>query len=118
MWKPHRDTASPCCRSLEVVHSISSLVFLYLDLTNTEWVVVEITPAGWKVTRNPPIKFRRSRGMTKIPRETLHSKPPSHALETGLSQCLLTDRALAVLEAFERIRDGMLFGPPAGTDVY
>ena len=32
---------------------------IYYDLTNDRWEVVEITPDGWKVINNPPVKFRR-----------------------------------------------------------
>ena len=32
---------------------------IYYDLSNDKWGVVEITPHGWKVISNPPIKFRR-----------------------------------------------------------
>ena len=40
---------------------------IYLDLTNEKWEVVEITPTGWQVVANPPVKFRRSRGMESLP---------------------------------------------------
>jgi len=32
---------------------------IYYDLSNDEWRVVEITPDGWKVIGNSPVKFRR-----------------------------------------------------------
>ena len=40
---------------------------IYLDLVNEQWEVVEITPTGWKVTADPPVKFRRARGMLPLP---------------------------------------------------
>ena len=40
---------------------------IYLDLANQTWEVVEITPAGWQVVSNLPVKFRRSRGMLPLP---------------------------------------------------
>ena len=40
---------------------------IYLDLVNEQWEVVEITPAGWKVNADPPVKFRRARGMLPLP---------------------------------------------------
>lgn len=40
---------------------------LYLDLANSNWEVVEISSRGWKVISNPPVKFRRSRGMRALP---------------------------------------------------
>ena len=40
---------------------------IYLDLCNPEWQVVEITPSGWQVIDEPPVRFRRSRGMLPLP---------------------------------------------------
>ena len=39
----------------------------YLDLANSEWKVVEITPDGWNVISDPPVKFRRPKGMLPLP---------------------------------------------------
>ncbi len=40
---------------------------IYLDLCNDAWQVVEITPQGWEVIDEPPVRFRRSRGMLPLP---------------------------------------------------
>jgi len=40
---------------------------IYLDLCNHTWQVVQITPKGWKVVDDSPIRFRRSRGMLPLP---------------------------------------------------
>jgi hypothetical protein len=40
---------------------------IYLDLGNEAWEVVEITGAGWRVTKECPIRFRRTRGMRPLP---------------------------------------------------
>jgi hypothetical protein len=40
---------------------------IYLDLCNPMWQVVEISAQVWKVIDNPPIRFRRSRGMLALP---------------------------------------------------
>ncbi|MBI3465504.1 MAG: hypothetical protein HY000_20985 [Planctomycetes bacterium] len=40
---------------------------VYLDLCNSNWQVVQITPTGWRVVDNPPVRFRRSRGMLALP---------------------------------------------------
>lgn len=40
---------------------------IYLDLCNSSWQVVQITPQGWGVVDDPPIRFRRSRGMLPLP---------------------------------------------------
>jgi hypothetical protein len=41
---------------------------LYLDLADPEWRAAEITPDGWRVVAEPPLRFRRSRGMLPLPR--------------------------------------------------
>ncbi|MBX3350118.1 MAG: hypothetical protein KF747_15440 [Nitrospira sp.] len=40
---------------------------LYLDLANDAWQVVEISPEGWKLLNESPVKFRRSKGMLPLP---------------------------------------------------
>jgi len=40
---------------------------IYLDLCNASWQVVEITPSGWRVIDESPVRFRRSRGMLPLP---------------------------------------------------
>ncbi|MBT6601370.1 MAG: hypothetical protein HOB32_06920, partial [Nitrospina sp.] len=40
---------------------------LYLDLCNSHWEVVEITPCGWTIIPNPPVKFIRSSSMKELP---------------------------------------------------
>lgn len=40
---------------------------IFIDLCNSEWQVVQITPQGWSVVDNPPVRFRRSRGMLALP---------------------------------------------------
>ena len=40
---------------------------VYLDLVDPKWRVVEVTSAGWTVITNPPVRFRRSRGMLPLP---------------------------------------------------
>ena len=38
---------------------------IYLDLCNDVWEVVKIGADGWKVVADPPVKFRRAKGMLK-----------------------------------------------------
>ena len=52
---------------------------LYVDLTDSDWHVVEITPTGWQVIADPPVKFRRSRGMLPLP----HPKHGGNINELG-----------------------------------
>jgi len=40
---------------------------VYLDLANKDWEAVRITPAGWQVVINPPVKFRRGKGALPLP---------------------------------------------------
>jgi hypothetical protein len=40
---------------------------IYLDLCNEQWQAVKITAKGWRVVSNPPVKFRRARGMLALP---------------------------------------------------
>lgn len=44
---------------------------IYLDLANEAWEAVEITVAGWRIVADPPVKFRRPRGMLPLPRPLL-----------------------------------------------
>jgi len=43
---------------------------VYLDLGDPTWRVVEITPAGWRVVTDPPVRLVRSRGMLALPEPT------------------------------------------------
>lgn len=40
---------------------------IYLDLANETWEAMEITASGWHVIANPPVRFRRTRGMLALP---------------------------------------------------
>lgn len=42
---------------------------IFLDLANTEWQIVEVTPRGWKVIpgNQAPVKFRRPNGTEALP---------------------------------------------------
>lgn len=40
---------------------------IYVDLANSKWEVVEITPAGWSVLKQSPIRFRRTNSMMALP---------------------------------------------------
>jgi hypothetical protein len=40
---------------------------LYLDLCDPTWRAVEIDAAGWRVIVEPPVRFRRARGMLPLP---------------------------------------------------
>jgi len=40
---------------------------IYLDLCDSEWRVIEISPHGWRILDKSPIRFVRSRGMIPLP---------------------------------------------------
>lgn len=40
---------------------------IYLDLADDHWQAVRIDAAGWEVVHDPPVKFRRTRGMRPLP---------------------------------------------------
>lgn len=41
---------------------------IYLDLADDHWQAIAVTPHGWRVVADPPVKFWRSRGMLPLPR--------------------------------------------------
>ncbi len=40
---------------------------IYLDLADEQWRAVEITPDGWRVVVDVPVRFRRPKGMLPLP---------------------------------------------------
>jgi hypothetical protein len=40
---------------------------LYLDLSDDSWQAVEVTPSGWRIVTNPPVRFRRPAGLLALP---------------------------------------------------
>ena len=40
---------------------------IYLDLCAPDWRAVEIDRDGWRIVAEPPVRFRRTRGMLQIP---------------------------------------------------
>ena len=40
---------------------------VYLDLADSQWQVVEVGHDGWRIVTDPPVRFRRSRGMLPLP---------------------------------------------------
>jgi energy-coupling factor transporter ATP-binding protein EcfA2 len=40
---------------------------IYLDLCRPEGAVVEVSPTGWRVINNPPVRFRRPRHLLPLP---------------------------------------------------
>lgn len=40
---------------------------IYLDLADPDWRAIEVTPTGWRIVENPPVRFRRPRGALPLP---------------------------------------------------
>ena len=40
---------------------------VYIDLCNDAWEVVEISADGWKIIHDPPVYFRRAKGVEELP---------------------------------------------------
>jgi hypothetical protein len=40
---------------------------MYLDLADEFWRCIEIGPQGWKLSNDPPVRFRRAAGMLALP---------------------------------------------------
>jgi hypothetical protein len=40
---------------------------IYIDLCDPSWRAIKVTCDGWEIVTNPPVKFRRSRGMKPLP---------------------------------------------------
>jgi hypothetical protein len=41
---------------------------VYLDLCNDQWEYIRITSAGWEIIKEPPVHFRRPKGIKALPR--------------------------------------------------
>jgi hypothetical protein len=41
--------------------------YIYIDLCDTRWQAIEIGPRGWRITAEPPVRFRRTRAMQALP---------------------------------------------------
>jgi hypothetical protein len=40
---------------------------IYLDLADPAWRAIEVDARGWRVVENPPVRFRRTKGMLALP---------------------------------------------------
>jgi hypothetical protein len=43
---------------------------VYIDLANDEWQAIEVDENGWRIVPQPPVAFRRSKGMEALPYPT------------------------------------------------
>jgi len=41
---------------------------IYIDLANEDWEVVEVTPNGWNIIKDSPVKFKRTKNMLPLPK--------------------------------------------------
>jgi len=74
---------------------------LYLDLTDDSWQAVEVDKGGWRVMKNPPVRFRRAAGMKPLPIPasggSIERLRPFLNLQTDADFVLVIAWALAVL---------------------
>ena len=40
---------------------------IYIDLGTSDWSAIEIDADGWRIVAEPPVRFRRSKGMLPLP---------------------------------------------------
>jgi hypothetical protein len=40
---------------------------ILIDLANSDWEAIEVTPEGWNIVADPPVVFRRTRSMSPLP---------------------------------------------------
>jgi len=40
---------------------------IFLDLGDDSWKAVKVTAKGWEIVKNPPVKFRRPKGLLSLP---------------------------------------------------
>jgi hypothetical protein len=52
------------------VRTASDNSAIYLDLADKQWHAIKITAQGWSVISDPPVKFRRAKGMLPLPMPT------------------------------------------------
>jgi phage/plasmid primase-like uncharacterized protein len=40
---------------------------IYIDIGDTDWRVIQVSPSGWDIISNPPVRFRRSGTLLPLP---------------------------------------------------
>jgi hypothetical protein len=43
---------------------------IFIDLCDKDWRAVEVDESGWRLIENPPVRFRRAKGMLPLPEQT------------------------------------------------
>lgn len=69
---------------------------LYLDLCDKTWRAVEITSTGWRIVDEPPVRFKRAKGMLALPAPATGGSIA--ALQPFLNLRTLTEDELADLD--------------------
>lgn len=59
------DKDIPVCKVFIRVGGLGDRIFI--DLCDAKWRVIEITATGWWINNNPPVRFRRVKGMLPLP---------------------------------------------------
>jgi len=90
---------------------------IYLDLANSDWEVVEVTPEGWRILSmgKSPVKFRRPPGLMPLPRPvsggTLEALRPFVNVPDGADWILVVAWLLASLRPKGPYAVLVIFGP-------
>lgn len=79
---------------------------IWLDLCDTDWRVIKISTEGWEVVSDPPIKFRRTKGMRPVPAPV---RGGSISLLRELVNVTATDWVLLILWLVAAFRPGFSF---------
>jgi hypothetical protein len=71
---------------------------VYIDLGDPEWRAIEVTPEGWSVVSEYPVKFRRAKGMLELP-VPIENDPDA---ERHFRECInvQTDEDFALVKAW------------------
>ena len=76
---------------------------IYVDLGTPDWSAVEIDAEGWRIVAEPPVRFRRSKGMLAFPAPT--SGGSVNALRPFLNVKTDTDFVLVVAWVVAALRN-------------
>lgn len=79
---------------------------IWLDLCDEEWRAVKISAEGWEIVSDPPVKFRRTKGMRALPAPV---RGGSISLLRELVNVTATDWVLLILWLVAAFRPGFSF---------
>lgn len=56
-----------CRKQFVYLRSAAAGGSIYIDLCNDARSAIEVTPDGWQIVAEPPVRFRRTKGMAELP---------------------------------------------------